>query len=41
MAIYSNQNQEFQIVDFSATDSQLLLRGFKTKDREYNIDIIV
>ncbi|ADF53323.1 hypothetical protein ZPR_3004 [Zunongwangia profunda SM-A87] len=41
MAIYSNQNQEFQIVDFSATHSQLLLRSFKTKDREYNIDIIV
>lgn len=41
MAIYSNQTQEFQIVDFSATHSQLLLRSLKTKDREYNIDIIV
>lgn len=41
MAIYSNLTQEFQIVDFSATHSQLLLRSFKTKDREYNIDIIV
>ncbi len=28
-------------MDFSATHSQLLLRSLKTKDREYNIDIIV
>lgn len=41
MPIYSNQTQEFQIVDFSASHSQLLLRSLKTKDREYNIDIIV
>lgn len=41
MAIYGNQKQEFQIVDFSSTHSQLLLRSFKTKESEYNIDIIV
>lgn len=41
MAIYINKTQEFQIVDFSATHSQLLLRSIKTKNRDYNIDIIV
>jgi hypothetical protein len=39
MTIYSNK-AEFQIVDFSATHSQLLLRSFSTKDRGYNVDII-
>ncbi len=41
MTIYSNQTQKFQIIDFSATHNQLLLRSFKTKNREYNIDIII
>jgi len=41
MAIYRNQKQSFQIIDFSATHSQLLLRNFKSIERDYNIDIII
>lgn len=41
MKIYVDLNNVFQIVDFSATHSQLLLRCFKTRNRNYNIDIII
>lgn len=40
MKIYSNLMSEFIILDYSPSHSQLLLRSKRTKDREYNIDII-
>jgi hypothetical protein len=40
MAIYKHAKQKFQIVDFSLSHNQLLLRSFKSRDRAYNIDII-
>jgi hypothetical protein len=39
--IYENVESEFQIVDFSPTHSQLLLRSMKSGERAYNIDIIL
>jgi len=41
MVIYCNKKEKFYYVDFSATHSQLLLRSFKTGDRDYNVDIII
>lgn len=38
--IYSDLYSEFQIIDFSATHSQLLIRSLRNKNRDYNIDII-
>jgi len=39
MILYKS-NANFQVFDFSATHSQLLLRSYKTKFRRYHIDII-
>jgi hypothetical protein len=41
VAIFRKDNMEFQLIDYSATHNQLLIRNFKTKDRNYNIDIII
>jgi len=41
MMIYSNKKETFQIIDYTATHAQLLLRSIKSSEREYNIDIIL
>lgn len=41
MAIYSDLESEFQMIDYSPTHSQLLIRSMKNKNRDYNIDIIM
>ncbi|MEZ4887458.1 MAG: hypothetical protein R3E32_22185 [Chitinophagales bacterium] len=41
MIIYFNCKYVFQVIDFSATHGQLLLRSLKTRERGYNIDIIL
>lgn len=38
--IYSNRNDKFQVIDYSPTHNQLLIRSLKSKSRKYNIDII-
>lgn len=40
MAIFSDLNNEFQILDYSPTHNQLLIRSMRNKSRGYNIDII-
>jgi hypothetical protein len=40
MAIFSNFTNEFQLLDYSPTHNQLLIRSMKNKKRDYNIDII-
>lgn len=40
MAIYTDLVNDFQITDYSATHSQLLLRSMQSKKRGYNIDIV-
>ena len=40
MAIFSNLISKFQILDFSPTHNQILIRSIKNKSRDYNIDII-
>lgn len=41
MTIYSNLTSEFQILDYSPTHNQMLIRSMKSKNRDYNIDIII
>jgi len=41
MAIFSDLINEFQILDYSPTHNQLLIRSMKNKSRDYNIDIII
>ncbi len=41
MAIFSDLISEFQIIDYSPTHNQLLIRSMKNRNRGYNIDIIV
>ncbi len=40
MSLYHNLKESFQIVDFSPTHNQVLLRCMRNKARDYNIDII-
>ncbi len=41
MSIFSALDSKFQIIDFSATHSQLLIRSPKNRTRIHNIDIII
>jgi len=41
MAIFSDLSNEFQIIDYSPTHNQILIRSLKSKNRDYNIDIII
>ncbi len=41
MAIFSDSTSEFQILDYSPTHNQLLIRSIKNKNRDFNIDIHV
>ncbi len=41
MAIFYDLISEFQIIDYSPTHNQLLIRSMKNRNRGYNIDIIV
>ncbi len=41
MIIFSDLCNKYQIVDYSPTHNQLLIRSIKNKERDYNIDIIV
>lgn len=41
MAIFSDLISEFQILDYSPTHNQMLIRSMKSKNRDYNIDIII
>lgn len=40
MKIYSDSSNEFMLLDYSRSHSQLLIRSKRNKTREYNIDII-
>jgi hypothetical protein len=40
MKIYSNLDSEFKLLDYQITHSQVLFRSMKSKERDYNIDII-
>ncbi len=40
MKIYSNLSDEFQLLGYSPTHNQLLIRSIKNKKRDHNIDII-
>ena len=40
MKIYSHLSNEFRLLDYSPSHSQLLIRSMRTKNREYNIDIV-
>ncbi|WP_293308484.1 hypothetical protein [Pedobacter sp. UBA5917] len=40
MAIFSDLSSNFQLIDYSPTHGQLLIRCLKNKQRDYNIDII-
>jgi hypothetical protein len=41
MTIFSDLTSEFQILDYSPTHNQILIRSMKSKSRYYNIDIII
>jgi len=41
MTIFSDLSNEFQVLDYSPTHNQLLIRSMKSRKRDYNIDIIV
>jgi hypothetical protein len=41
MIIFSDKINEFQILDYSPTHNQLLIRSLKNKNKNYNIDIIL
>src|SRR5687767_3462734 len=41
MTLFSNLSDKFQILDYSPTHSQLLIRSMKLSPRDYNIDVIV
>lgn len=40
MAIFSDLKNNFRLLDYSPSHSQLLIRSMRNKQREYNIDII-
>ena len=40
MSIYSDLVNEYQLLDYSPTHNQLLIRSVKNKNRDYNIDIL-
>ena len=40
MAIYSDLENYYQILDFHPTHSQLLIRSLKNKNRSFNIDVL-
>lgn len=39
--IFSDLTNEFQILDYSPTHNQLLIRSMKNKHRDHNIDILI
>lgn len=41
MAMFSDLINEFQVLDYSPTHNQLLIRSMKNKNKDYNIDILV
>jgi len=41
MTIFSDLTSEFQILDYSPTHNQLLIRSMKNRNRDYNIDILI
>lgn len=41
MAIFLDLASEFQVLDYSPTHNQMLIRSMKSKDRDYNVDIII
>lgn len=40
MLIYSNLTDEFKILDYTLSHSQMLIRSLKNRQRDYNIDIL-
>jgi len=41
MAIFSDLANEFQMLDYTSTHDQLLIRSMKNKNRNYIVDIII
>lgn len=41
MVIFSDIANEFMILDYSPTHSQLLVRSMRNNNRDYNIDIVI
>lgn len=40
MILYKDLDNRYQLLDYNISHSRLLLRSMKTKDRDYNIDIL-
>ena len=40
MIIFSDINNSYRIIEYSATHNQLLIRSMKNKERAFNIDIL-